>query len=183
MWSFVANWNSKVEIRDFKKRKKNMKHEVEMSNLSSLSYSLVIEFKQTSKALPIYYKKYISNALKKFYMLHCNPIQTPFNIIVKLVKNDNKKPVDPTLFKQRVGYLTYLCNTRQDIAFILAWPNLFPLFWWWKTIYVNGIKILMEGLMMIFSSTNFMQSWLKSSSTLHWKYMFLILGSRINLWY
>jgi len=50
-------------------------------------------------------------------MLNCKPISTPVDIGVKLSLASDEKEVNPTLFKQIVGSLRYLCHTRPDIAY------------------------------------------------------------------
>ncbi|CAJ2633216.1 unnamed protein product [Trifolium pratense] len=39
---------------------------------------------------------------------------------LKLEKNQNEEAVDPTMFKQIVGCLRYLCNSRPDICFVVG---------------------------------------------------------------
>ena len=57
------------------------------------------------------------DVLKSFNTLLCNLAQTPVDTVVKLTKEGGGKAVDPALYKQIVGCLRYLCNTRPDITF------------------------------------------------------------------
>jgi len=50
-------------------------------------------------------------------LLNFKPISTPVDTGVKLCLVNNDKEIDPTLFKQIVGSLRYLCHTRPDIAY------------------------------------------------------------------
>ena len=60
-------------------------------------------------------KKYVLKILDKFKMKNCNSICTPTEYGLSLVKNNGKKKVDATLYKQIVGSLMYLTSTRPDI--------------------------------------------------------------------
>ncbi|KAG4961707.1 hypothetical protein JHK82_038393 [Glycine max] len=62
-------------------------------------------------------KKYISEVLKKFNKMECNPAETPTELNVKLVRSENETLVYGTLFKQIVGSLRFICHSRPKIAF------------------------------------------------------------------
>jgi len=50
-------------------------------------------------------------------MLESNPAASPIEANLKLEKGGEEEKVDATLFKQIVGSLRYLCNSRPDIGF------------------------------------------------------------------
>ena len=50
-------------------------------------------------------------------MIDCNPSITPVEVVLKLDNTSNDEPIDPTLFKQLIGSLRYLCNNRLYISF------------------------------------------------------------------
>ena len=52
--------------------------------------------------------------------MSCNLASTPVDPGLGLVKDESEKSVDSTLFKQVVGSLRYLCNTRPDISFAVG---------------------------------------------------------------
>jgi hypothetical protein len=53
-------------------------------------------------------------------MNDCNPISTPSEFVLKLNKDDRRKKVDDTLYKQIVGSLMYLTATRPDIMHVVS---------------------------------------------------------------
>ncbi|KAE9588330.1 putative RNA-directed DNA polymerase [Lupinus albus] len=95
-----------------------LKFEFEMSDLGSLSYFLGIEFLKTSKGILMHQKKYTLDVLERFNMQHCNPATTPVEPGNGLCKGKpNEDSVDSTLYRQVIGSLRYICNTRPDISY------------------------------------------------------------------
>ncbi|KAK2440388.1 putative mitochondrial protein [Trifolium repens] len=103
-----------------KKFKSVMMNEFEMTDLGKISYFLGIEFLNTSKGLMLHQRKYAGEILKRFNMTDCTYAITPMETNLKLEKNVDEDAVDPTLFKQIVGSLRYLCNSRPDICFAVG---------------------------------------------------------------
>jgi hypothetical protein len=106
---------SKIE-----KFKSVMMNEFEMTDLGKISYFLGIEFLNTSKGLMLHQRKYAGEILKRFNMTDCTYAITLMETNLKLEKNVDEDAVDPTLFKQIVGSLRYLCNSRPDICFAVG---------------------------------------------------------------
>ena len=50
-------------------------------------------------------------------MMDCKPMTTPMNSNLKLLSDDSLEPFDPTVYRQLIGSLMYLVNTRPDICF------------------------------------------------------------------
>jgi hypothetical protein len=95
------------DVNEIEAFKSQMMNEFEMTDLGNLTYFLGMEL------------KYASDILKRFNMMSCNPSSSPAETNVKLVMNEEEgeeELVDPTLFKQNVGSLRYLCNSGPDIA-------------------------------------------------------------------
>nr|XP_027191088.1 uncharacterized protein LOC113786990 [Cicer arietinum] len=103
-----------TEINQFKVR---MKEDFEMTDLRILFYFLGIEFVTIRNGILMHPKKYATDVLKRFNMQDCNDIITPSKVGMILSKEGNKELVDSTNFKQMVGSLRYLCNTRSDITY------------------------------------------------------------------
>jgi hypothetical protein len=95
---------------------KQLSTEFDMTNLGGLRYFLGLEFTKTSSGLLIHQKKYVSDILKRFNMLNCNPAITPMETSSSLNNDDEGKSVNSTHYKQMVGSLRYACNSRPDIC-------------------------------------------------------------------
>ncbi|MCH81362.1 copia-type polyprotein, partial [Trifolium medium] len=107
-------------VSEIKKFKTVMMNEFEMTDLGKISYFLGLEFLNTSKGLMLHQRKYAGEILKRFNMSECTYAVTPMETNLKLEKNVDEDAVDPTLFKQIVGSLRYLCNSRPDICFAVG---------------------------------------------------------------
>ena len=103
--------------------KQSLKMEFEMTNLGILSYFLGLKFAYTKRGIFMHQKKYISEVLKKFNTMECNPTETPAELNVKLVRSENEASVDGTLFRQIVGSLRFICHSRLEIAFNVGLVN------------------------------------------------------------
>jgi hypothetical protein len=53
-------------------------------------------------------------------MENCNIAETPMEANLKLPRNDDEQAVDATLFKQVVGSLRFICNTRTYINYVVG---------------------------------------------------------------
>jgi len=113
------------DVKEITRFKSQMTNEFEMSDLGNLTYFLGIEFSEATKRLVMHQRKYASDILKRFNMMNYNPSSSPAEINMKLVMNEKEEIVDLTLFKQIVGSLSYLCNSRPDIAYAVGIINRF----------------------------------------------------------
>ena len=50
-------------------------------------------------------------------MMDCKSMTTPMTINLKLLSEKSSDLVDPTMYRQLIGSLMYLINTRPDICF------------------------------------------------------------------
>jgi hypothetical protein len=55
--------------------------------------------------------------LKRFDMLECKPMNTPMEAKLKLLVDTSSELIDATPYRQIIGSLMYLTNTRPDIFF------------------------------------------------------------------
>jgi hypothetical protein len=58
--------------------------------------------------------------LKRVDMLKCKSMYTPMETKLKLLVDTSSELVDATLYKQIIGSVMYLTNTRLDICFALS---------------------------------------------------------------
>ncbi|MCH93923.1 copia-type polyprotein, partial [Trifolium medium] len=100
--------------------KKLMHSEFEMTDLGKLSYFLGLQFEDTTKGILLHQQKYMKEILLKFNMYGCNPATTPMEVNLKLELDDTGEEVNATLYKQIVGSLRYLCNSRPDLSFAVG---------------------------------------------------------------
>jgi hypothetical protein len=63
--------------------------------------------------------KYAVEILKRFDMLECKSMTTPMETNLKPLVDTSSKLLDVTLYKQIIGSLMYLTNTRIDICFVV----------------------------------------------------------------
>lgn len=88
-----------------------------LKDLGSAYYFLGIEISRFGSGFHLCQSKYILDILKKFNMVDCAPIPTPMVTGRQFTKSDGILLDDPTSYRQAIGSLQYLTNTRPDIAF------------------------------------------------------------------
>lgn len=89
-----------------------MKNEFEMTYMGELSYFLGMKYFHTDFGIVMHRQKYAI-----FNMNQCNSIKSPLEANVKLKVDEAEEAVDETLYKQMVGSLRFLCNSRPELAF------------------------------------------------------------------
>ena len=70
-------------------------------------------------------RKYVTELLKRFNMLNCNPPQTFMNTKYKFVLNDGTGAANAFYYRSLVGGLNYLSHTRPDITFSISFISRF----------------------------------------------------------
>jgi hypothetical protein len=93
--------------------------EFEMEYLGMMHYFLGLEVWQRSDGIFLNQRKYDVEILKRFEMLDCKVMVTLMVSNLKLLQDKTSEIVDSTLYRQRVGLLMYLTNTRLDICFVV----------------------------------------------------------------
>jgi hypothetical protein len=97
--------------------KADMAVEFEMKDIGMMHYFLGLEVWQRPGEIFLGQGKYAVEILKRFQMEDCKPMATPMITNLKKVTTSDSELVDPTLYRQLIGSLMYLVNTRQDICF------------------------------------------------------------------
>ncbi|XP_019432018.1 PREDICTED: uncharacterized protein LOC109341897 [Lupinus angustifolius] len=88
-----------------------------MSDLGNLSYFLGLQFTETENGFFMHQSKYALDVLERFQMQNCNSASTPVETGNSSNSTDEDQAVDHTLFRQMIGCLRDVCNTRPGIAY------------------------------------------------------------------
>ena len=96
-----------------------------MKNLDMMHYFLGMEVWQNVDGIFLRQGKYAVEVLKRFGMMDCKAITTPMASNLKLLIDASSEPVDATIYRQMIGSLIYLMNTRPDIFFTINRLNQF----------------------------------------------------------
>jgi transposase InsO family protein len=97
--------------------KKRLASEFEMKDLGLMHYLLGREVWQSPERIFLNQGKYTVEILKRFDMLEYKPMNTPMEVKLKLLVDTSSELIDATLYRQIIGSLMYLTNTRPDICF------------------------------------------------------------------
>jgi hypothetical protein len=99
--------------------KKELASEFDMKDLGLMLYYLGLEVWQKRGEVFLGQGEYAIKILQKFGMMDCKSMDTPMTIDIRKVRDSDFDPVDPLLYRQLVGSLMYLVNTRPDICFAM----------------------------------------------------------------
>ena len=95
-----------------------MAAKLKMKGIGIMHYFLWLEIWQRLHDIFLGQNKYAIEILKKFQM-DCKPMATPMITNLKKVTTSDTDMVDPMLYKQLIGSLMDLVNTRLDICFAM----------------------------------------------------------------
>jgi hypothetical protein len=84
-----------------------------------MHYFLGLEVWQSPERIFLNQGKYMVEILKRFDMLECKPMNTPMEAKLKLLVDTSSELIDATLYRQIIGSLMFLMNTRPDICFVV----------------------------------------------------------------
>jgi hypothetical protein len=97
--------------------KRRLALEFEMKYLGLMHYFLGLEVWQSPERIFLNQGKYTVKILKRFDMLECKPMNTPMEAKLKLLVDTSSDLIDATLYREIIGSLMYLTNTKPDICF------------------------------------------------------------------
>jgi hypothetical protein len=84
-----------------------------------MHYLLGLEVWQSTERIFLNQGKYAVEILKRFDMLECKSMNTPMEMKLKLLVDTSSDLIDAMLYRQIIGSLMYLTNTRPDICFVV----------------------------------------------------------------
>jgi len=101
------------------KCKRELAREFEMKDLGLMHYFLRLEVWQGPNETFLGQGKYTIDILRKFGMMDCKSMVTPIEANLKKLHDSaiSSDRVDPTMYRQLIGSLLYLVNTRPDIYY------------------------------------------------------------------
>jgi hypothetical protein len=99
--------------------KKELASEFDMKYLGLMHYYLGLEVWQKRGEVFLGQGKYAIKILQKFGMMDCKSMNTRMTTDIRKVKDSDYDPVDPSLYRQLIGSLMYLVNTRSNICFVV----------------------------------------------------------------
>jgi hypothetical protein len=96
--------------------------EFEMKDLGMMHYFLGLEVRQRIDEILLSQGKYTVEILKKFEMTDCKSMPTPIVMNLKKLSetSSDSGEIDPHLYKQLIGSLMYLVNTKPDICYAVS---------------------------------------------------------------
>jgi hypothetical protein len=100
-------------------RKDDLAKEFEMKDLGLLHFFLGLEILQRDGELFVSQGKYAREILGKFHMEGCKPMDTHVPRNWRKEDATSREVVDSTVYRQLVGSLMYLVNTRPDIFYVV----------------------------------------------------------------
>ena len=90
-----------------------------MKDLGSLTYFLGLEVSRSKAGIWVNQTKYADDLIKSARLNDAKSFNTPFELNVKINKDDGSLLEDPTIFRWLVGSLLYLTMIRLDISHAL----------------------------------------------------------------
>ena len=101
---------------------KELASEFQMKDLKYMHYFLGLEVWQRPNEIILSQGKYTIDILKRFGMMDCKSMSTPMETKFQKLKEAaaSLDLVDPTMYRQLIGSLMYLVNTRPDICYAVS---------------------------------------------------------------
>jgi hypothetical protein len=97
--------------------KQSLTAKFEMKDLRLMHYFLGLEVWNRTYDIFMIQGKYTMEILKKLGMTECKSMPTPMVMDLKKMSDIDSRDVDPNLYRQLIGSLMYLVNTKPDICY------------------------------------------------------------------
>jgi len=92
-----------------------MREQYQMSMIGELKFFHGLKIREQRNGIFISQEKYLKECLKKFGMQDYKGYKMPMPTKGQLGPDDNGKEFDQKVYHSMIGYLLYLCASRQDI--------------------------------------------------------------------
>ena len=99
--------------------KEDLAMEFKMKDIVLMHYFLGLEVWQEEGCIFLGQGQYVVDVLSRFHMADCRPMSTPMITNRKKLHASDSRLVDPTFYRQLIGSLMYLVNTRPNICFVV----------------------------------------------------------------
>ena len=93
--------------------------EFEIKDLGMMHYFLGMEVCQSAYGISFGQGKYAMDILKRNRMMDCMDMATPMALNLKLLSDSSSELVNAMMYRQMIGSLMYLVNTRPGICFVV----------------------------------------------------------------
>ena len=90
-----------------------------MKELGMMHYFLDMKAWKNTYGIYVGQEKYVVEILKRFEMMDYKAMTTPIASNLNLLSDVSSYSVDATMYRQMIGSLIYMMNTRPDICFIV----------------------------------------------------------------
>ena len=97
--------------------KRKLVAEFEMKDLGMMHYFIGMEVWQNTDGIFLGQGKYAVEILKRFRMMDCKAMTTPMASNLNLLSDASSEMIDAMMYRQMIGSLMYLTNTRPNICF------------------------------------------------------------------
>ena len=91
-----------------------------MTDLGLLHYFLGLEIWQHETGIFLSQKKYATKLLEKYNLQNCASLTCPLDPNAKLSIDDESPLYDSTAYRQLIGSLLYMVNSRPDLAYAMS---------------------------------------------------------------
>jgi hypothetical protein len=99
--------------------KKELASKFDMKDLGLMHYYLGLVVCQKRGKVFVGQGMYAMKIFQKFGTVDCKSMTTPMTTDIRKVKDSDSDLVNPSLYRQLIGSLMYLVNTRPDICFVV----------------------------------------------------------------